>query len=103
MLLRLSRLFRLAGREVAVLWYACRNPATPLLIKVGAAILAFYMVSPIDFVPDALPVLGWLDDVTLLTFAIPALLKLIPEPVLNNARFSAEHALSKWTFWRRKA
>jgi uncharacterized membrane protein YkvA (DUF1232 family) len=103
MLLRLGRLLKLTGREAAILWYACRDPLTPLPIKIGAALLAFYIVSPIDFIPDGLPVLGWADDVTLLAFIIPAILKLIPESVLREARVRADHTLSRWSFWRGNA
>jgi uncharacterized membrane protein YkvA (DUF1232 family) len=81
---RLRRLARLAGREVTILWFACRNPATPLAVKLGAGLLAVYMLSPIDLVPDALPVLGWLDDATILAFGIPALLKLMPAGALRG-------------------
>ncbi|OGB24775.1 MAG: hypothetical protein A3I66_24655 [Burkholderiales bacterium RIFCSPLOWO2_02_FULL_57_36] len=100
MFLRLIRLFKLAGREAAVLWYACRNPATPLFIKIGALLLGVYMVSPIDFIPDALPILGWVDDVTLLAFAIPAILKLVPQAVLGEARAATENRFSRWGFRR---
>jgi len=55
---RLRRLARVAGREVTVLWFACRHPATPRTVKLGAAFLAVYLLSPIDLVPDTLPVLG---------------------------------------------
>jgi uncharacterized membrane protein YkvA (DUF1232 family) len=102
MFLRLFRLFKLTGREATLLWYACRNPATPLLIKLGALLLAVYIVSPIDFIPDALPLVGWMDDVTLLAFAIPAILKLMPETILAEARMATERRFSKWPFWRAK-
>jgi uncharacterized membrane protein YkvA (DUF1232 family) len=98
---RLRRLARVAGREVTVLWFACRHPATPRLVKLGAGLLAFYVLSPIDFVPDTLPVLGWLDDATLLAFGIPALLKLVPATALTDAHGASQRFLSKWAFWRR--
>lgn len=103
MFLRLFKLFKLTGREAALLWYACRNPATPRMIKLGALLLALYVISPIDLIPDAIPVLGWLDDATLLAFALPAILKLVPERVMVNARLATEHRFSKWSFWRSKA
>jgi uncharacterized membrane protein YkvA (DUF1232 family) len=97
---RLLRLFKATGREITVLWYACRNPATPPFVKLAAALLMMYVVSPIDLIPDALPILGWIDDVTLLAFGIPAILKLIPAPALTDARSSSERLLSRWGFWR---
>jgi hypothetical protein len=48
---RLRRLARIAGREITILWFACRNPATPLLVKLGAGLLAVYLISPIDLIP----------------------------------------------------
>jgi uncharacterized membrane protein YkvA (DUF1232 family) len=100
---RLLRLFRLAGHDAVVLWYACRNPATPVTVKLGAMLLAIYLISPIDLISDTLPILGWIDDVTLLAFGIPALLKLTPQPPLHDAFIAAERFLSKWAFWRNKS
>jgi uncharacterized membrane protein YkvA (DUF1232 family) len=101
MLSRLRRLARIAGREVTVLWFACRNPAAPASLKLGAFLLAAYLLSPIDLIPDTLPVLGWLDDATLLAFGIPALLKLMPHTALNEARVASDRFLSRFAFWRR--
>jgi uncharacterized membrane protein YkvA (DUF1232 family) len=98
MLLRLRRLFRAVGRDIVVLWYACRNPATPALLKLGAVLLALYIISPVDLIPDWLVVLGWIDDVTLLALGIPALLRLVPPHALDEARMSAEGLLSKAKF-----
>ena len=98
---RLRRLARLAGSEVTILWFACRHPAAPAVVRLGAVLLAVYLFSPIDLIPDTLPVLGWLDDAALLAFGIPALLKLMPAPALAEARGASERLLSKWAFWRR--
>lgn len=102
MFVRLLRLLRTAGRDVLVLWYACRNPATPRAMKIGALLLAFYVLSPVDLVSDLLPVLGWLDDVTLLAFGIPALLRLAPAHALHEAHTRAEGLLSRARLWYRK-
>lgn len=103
MFLRLRRLFKTTGREIAMLWYTCRHPATPISIKLGALLLAIYVISPIDFIPDALPILGWIDDVTLLAFGIPALLKRAPAGAQHDAEIAAERFLSRWAFWRVKS
>lgn len=89
MLVRVGRLVRTMGRELLVLWHACRNPGTPRKIKLAALLLAIYVLSPVDLLPDWVPLLGIVDDVTLLAFAVPALLRLIPEPVLGQARGAA--------------
>lgn len=100
MLYRLRRLLKSTGRELAVLWYACRHPATPLPVKAGALLLAAYLISPIDLIPDAIPILGWIDDVTLAALGVTAILKLVPLAALEDARRSGDRLLSKWAFWR---
>jgi uncharacterized membrane protein YkvA (DUF1232 family) len=102
MFYRLRRLFRLLSRDTVLLWYACRNPATPKAAKLGALLLVMYIVSPIDLIPDTLPVLGWLDDVAVLAFAIPAVLKLVPQPALQQANAATDRLLSRWRLWRGK-
>lgn len=103
MFARLLRLLRFVGRDAIVLFYACRNPATPLPAKLLAIVMALYVMSPVDILSDALPVLGWLDDVTVLAFGIPAVLTLMPRSVLHQAYGSAERLLSRWAFWRRSS
>lgn len=103
MFFRLRRLLRAAGRDLVVLWYAFRNPHTPGIVKLLSVLLALYVFSPIDLVPDSLPVLGWLDDATLLAIGIPALLKLMPQPALHESYGAAERFLSRWTFWRSRS
>ena len=103
MFFRLRRLLRTAGRDLVVLWYAFRNPQTPGIVKLLSIVLALYVFSPIDLVSDALPILGWLDDATLLAIGIPALLKLLPQPTLHESYGAAERFLSRWTFWRSRS
>lgn len=98
MFLRLGRLFRAVGRDILVLWYACRNPATPFRLKLVAILLGLYVFSPIDVVPDWLVLLGLADDVTLLAIGIPLLLKFIPESALHDARMAADGLLSRMRF-----
>lgn len=93
MFFRLARLFRIVGRDIVVLWYVCRSPATPVGLKLAALLMAMYVVSPIDLLPDWLPLLGLADDVGLLALGIPALLKLVPAAALEQARASA----AAWT------
>ena len=98
MFLRLGRLFRSVGREILVLWYACRNPATPFHLKLVALLLGLYVFSPIDIVPDWLALLGFVDDVTLLAIGIPALLKFVPPHALHAAHASTDGLLSRMRF-----
>lgn len=95
MFFRLGRLVRAGGRNLLVLWYACRNPVTPLRLKLATLLLAVYLVSPVDLVPDWFMLLGWIDDVTLLALGIPAILRMAPASVLQDARAAAEGLLAR--------
>lgn len=101
MLNRLRRIARLAGSEITVLWYACRHPSTPLGVKLLALLLGLYVISPVDLIPDAIPVLGWLDDATLLGFGVPALLRFVPADALADSRAASARLLSRFAFRRR--
>lgn len=90
---RLARLLRSTGRDLVVLWHACRHPDTPRLVKLAAVLGALYVISPLDLLPDWLPLLGWADDAALLALAVPALLTLVPPSVLASARAAAARAL----------
>ena len=71
-------------REVIALWFASRDPRTPLAAKVLALLVVAYALSPIDLIPDFIPVLGYLDEVVLLPGAIYLILKLIPAQVTDG-------------------
>jgi uncharacterized membrane protein YkvA (DUF1232 family) len=89
MFLRILRLLRAVGRNAIVLWYACRHRETPVSLKVGAILLVLYAISPIDLIPDWFPILGWIDDVTILAIGIPWILRRVPPHVLEEATAAA--------------
>ncbi|HEV7856218.1 MAG TPA: YkvA family protein [Herminiimonas sp.] len=103
MFLRWRRFLKLLSRDAIVLWYACRNPATPKKIKLGAVLLALYVISPIDLIPDFLMVFGWLDDIAVIAFLLPVLVRRIPVPMLNQANLATDRLLSRWRFGIRKS
>ena len=76
-------------KDGLTLWFCCRHPDMPLLPKVFALMVVAYFLSPIDLIPDFIPVLGYLDDLILLPVSIYFILKLVPEPVLTDARAKA--------------
>ena len=83
--------------EVTALAYAQRHPDTPWVARAVAALVVAYALSPIDLIPDFIPVLGLLDDLVLLPLGIYAALKLIPEHVMLEARERAVNAPpSRW-------
>ncbi|MGE5553787.1 MAG: YkvA family protein [Betaproteobacteria bacterium] len=76
--------------EVYTLYLAYRNPRTPWYAKLWAAVVVGYAFSPIDFIPDFLPLLGYLDDLILLPLGVLLALKLIPDEVAAESRAQAE-------------
>lgn len=76
-------------RDVLALWFAYRDPRTPLIAKLLAVLIVAYALSPIDLIPDFVPVLGYVDDLILLPGAIYLTLKLIPAAVLDECRARA--------------
>jgi uncharacterized membrane protein YkvA (DUF1232 family) len=84
-------------RESLTLYYAARDVRTPWYAKVLAGAIVAYAISPIDLIPDFIPVLGLLDELLLLPAAIWLALKLVPEPVLAESRRRAEAALERPT------
>lgn len=75
-------------RDVIALWIAARSAETPRAARVIAALVAAYALSPIDLIPDFVPVLGLLDDLLIVPLGIALALRCIPPPLL--ARFRAE-------------
>ena len=75
--------------DIPAVFLAMKNKQTPLLAKILAAIAVAYALSPIDLIPDFIPVLGYLDDVLLLPILVIAVTKLIPKPVWIECRSQA--------------
>ena len=79
-------------QQAYVLFLAYKDPRTPWTAKIFAAVVVAYAFSPIDLVPDFIPVLGYLDDLLLVPLGIALALKMIPEEVLVDARAGVETA-----------
>jgi uncharacterized membrane protein YkvA (DUF1232 family) len=86
---RLRRWAAALKRDVLALWFAYRDPRTPFLAKLLAMLIVAYALSPIDLIPDFVPVLGYLDELLLLPGAIYLAIKLVPEPVMQDSRARA--------------
>lgn len=76
--------------DLPALFLALKDRETPVLAKVFAGITVAYALSPVDLIPDFIPVLGYLDDVILLPTLIVIIVKLIPAPVLERCRAQSE-------------
>ena len=82
-------------REVFALYLACRDPRVPWYAKVLAAGVVAYAFSPIDLIPDFIPVVGYLDELVLMPLGVLAVRALIPAAVLAECRERAETALGQ--------
>ena len=76
-------------RETLALYLAARDPRVPFFVKILVGIIVAYALSPIDLIPDFIPVLGYLDDLILLPLAIWFVLKLIPKDIMDECRAKA--------------
>jgi len=77
-------------RDVIALWLAARDPRTPWIARALAVAVAAYALSPIDLIPDVIPVLGYLDDVILVPLGILLVIRLVPAEVMAECRARAE-------------
>ena len=75
--------------DVPALWLCLRKKETPLLAKVLAAVTVGYALSPVDLIPDFIPVLGYLDDLVILPALVVLTLKCIPREILAGCRVEA--------------
>jgi uncharacterized membrane protein YkvA (DUF1232 family) len=112
-------------RDVGAVWLAAHDTRTPWLAKIVAFCVAAYALSPIDLIPDFIPVLGYLDDLILVPLGVMLAVALLPEPLMREFRARAEEqahapqakigialviltwiavaALLMWWFWPRAA
>lgn len=86
-------------RDVLALWIAARDVRTPFLARAMALVVAAYALSPIDLIPDFIPVLGLLDDAILLPLGIWIALRLIPRALMKVFRQKAETLAARPHSW----
>lgn len=82
-------------QHLAAVWFSTRHPRTPVLAKVIAVAVVAYAFSPIDLIPDFIPVLGYLDDLLLLPLGIWLVLRLVPDDVMAECQAQAAHWLEQ--------
>ena len=92
MLDRAKRWARGLKRDVHAVWLAARHPRTPRGAKLLALAVAAYALSPIDLIPDVIPVLGYLDDLLIVPLGILLVTRMLPPDVLAECRAAAEAA-----------
>ena len=82
-------------RDVVTVYFAARDPLAPMGARILAAVVAAYALSPIDLIPDFIPVLGYLDDLLIVPLGLLLVMRLMPDEVLTNARAKADTLLAK--------
>ena len=84
-------------RDVVALYIAGRDPRVPWYVKLAAVAVAAYALSPIDLIPDFIPVLGYLDEVIILPVALFLVIKMIPTPLMAEFREEAQRRAERPT------
>jgi uncharacterized membrane protein YkvA (DUF1232 family) len=82
-------------RDAYAVYLAACSPDTPWYVKVIAGVVAAYALSPIDLIPDFIPVLGYLDDLILVPLGIWLVVALIPEPAMALYRAKADEVMQR--------
>jgi uncharacterized membrane protein YkvA (DUF1232 family) len=83
---RVAALWSVVRGDAKRLWIAVRHPLAPGWLKAGAALVVLYLVSPIDLIPDTLPLIGVMDDLVVVPLAIRALLKRLPPAIQEEVQ-----------------
>ena len=81
--------------ELLAVWFAYRDPRTPWYAKIWAALVAGYAFSPIDLIPDFIPIIGYLDDAIIVPLGLIIAIKLIPKDVMADTRIKAKDWLEQ--------
>ncbi|MBN9289518.1 MAG: hypothetical protein BGO43_09125 [Gammaproteobacteria bacterium 39-13] len=92
-LAKIKRVYVKLDREVMTLYFALKHPDTPWYVKLLALFVVAYALSPIDLIPDFIPVIGLLDDLLIILGSIWLLFKLVPNTVLEECRALADSYL----------
>jgi uncharacterized membrane protein YkvA (DUF1232 family) len=82
-------------KDIYTLYYAYKDPRVPWYAKVLAVAVVAYAASPIDLIPDFIPVIGYLDDLVIVPLGIIIVLKTVPKDVLEECRARAEAAVAE--------
>ncbi|MES2625123.1 MAG: DUF1232 domain-containing protein [Pseudomonadota bacterium] len=82
-------------QHTLTVYFAARDPRTPLLVRALAVFVAAYALSPIDLIPDFIPVIGYLDDLLLVPLGLALVVRLTPPTVMAAARLKAEQSAQK--------
>ena len=93
--MRLREWGRALTRDVHAVWLAARDPRVPWYVKALAALVAAYALSPIDLIPDFIPVLGYLDDLIIVPAGVWLAVSMIPPTIMAEHRATATAAAAR--------
>jgi len=82
-------------QQTLIVYFAARDPRTPWLVRLLALLVAAYALSPIDLIPDFIPILGYLDDLIIVPLGLVLVLRLVPPEVMIAARKQAAIAVGR--------
>jgi uncharacterized membrane protein YkvA (DUF1232 family) len=82
-------------KHTLTVYFAARDPRTPILVRTLALLVAAYALSPIDLIPDFIPIIGYLDDLILIPLGLALVVRLTPPEVMESARAQAQQASTK--------
>jgi uncharacterized membrane protein YkvA (DUF1232 family) len=88
----MSRLLRFRD-ELVLLWRAFMAPETPVYLKALMLLIPAYLLSPIDIIPDFIPILGWLDDAIVIPLLVSFIVRLVPQPAPVRTRNDGSHII----------
>ena len=80
---------RRVKRDILTVYFAARDPRTPLSVRALAFMVAAYALSPIDLIPDFVPVLGYLDDLVIVPVGLMLVIRFLPAEVIESSRAKA--------------
>lgn len=92
---QLRRQARHLKGETVALYLVARHPGTPWYAKLFVAVVVAYALSPIDLIPDFVPVLGYLDDLVLVPLGIALAVRMVPSAVLSECRVRAQELTAR--------
>ncbi|MEE9334707.1 MAG: DUF1232 domain-containing protein [Granulosicoccaceae bacterium] len=92
---KLKQWAKLVKRDVVAVYYAARDKRTPTPARVVAVAIAAYALSPIDLIPDIIPIIGYLDDLVIVPLGLLLVVRMIPAIVLQDSRDKATAMLAR--------
>ena len=95
MMQRWKQQLQLLKQETYAIYIACKDPRVPWYARLLAAAVVAYAFSPIDLIPDVIPIIGYLDDLILVPLGIALVIKMIPPQVLVECREKAATAMAE--------